>query len=187
MIATGGAGHDEWITPEWVWKPWHEVLHFVIDAAATAENHLGPCKVWFSKPTLTRVEESGLDADWAVHVKHLGGGSVWCNPPYSRKGGPLMLWVKKAISESDKGVVVCMLLPADTSTNWFSLLWSRTAGAWKLGVQGYFTDQRVRFIHPKSGKSGGSPTFGSLIVVLSKPLVLDSLFEMRRLSPQICG
>ena len=168
MIPTGGAGNDEWQTPEWVWKPWHQVLHFVIDAAATDENHLPVCKDWFT------MERSGLEQDWAKNIERLGGGSVWCNPPYSRKGGPLMRWVRKAQEESLKGVVVCMLLPADTSTNWFSVLWNRTAGAWNDGVQGYFTDQRVKFIHPETGKSTGSPTFGSLIAVLSKPLVLDS-------------
>jgi len=164
MTATGGACNDEWVTPTWVWKPWHEVLYFVLDAAATDENHLSVCKAWLTEET------SGLDYDWSQFVKDAGGGSVWCNPPYSKKGGPLVRWVGKALMESQKGVVVCMLLPSDTSTNWFSLLWNRSAGAWNDGVQGYFTDQRIRFIHAETGKSGGSPKFGSLIAVLSKPL-----------------
>lgn len=153
--------NDEWRTPEWVWNPWHEVLHFVIDAAATYENRLPFAKTWYAT--------SGLTEDWRGDIESLGGGSVWLNPPYSKAGGPLLKWVAKALEEAKKGVVVCMLLPADTSTNWFSLLWNRSEGSWKDGVQGYFTDVRVKFIHPETGKPEGSPKFGSVIVVLTKP------------------
>ena len=153
---------DEWRTPEWIWKSWHSTLCFTIDAAATDENKIDPCKDWY---TLAR---SGLDADWAKSVESQGGGSVWCHPPYSRKGGPISRWVEKAISESEKGVVSCMLLPADTSTDWFSLLWDRTAGSWHSGVQGYFTE-KLKLLHPETGKAVGSSA-GSLIAVVSAPL-----------------
>jgi phage N-6-adenine-methyltransferase len=155
---------DEWRTPKWVWEPWHRVLHFQIDAAATDGNKLEPCRQWYT------LQRSGLDADWAEDIEKLGGGSVWLNPPYSRKGGPLLLWVDKAISEANKGVVVCMLLPADVSTDWFTRLWSRNAGAWNSNVQGFFSDQRIKLLHPETGKAAGSPTFGSLIAVISAPL-----------------
>lgn len=168
MIPTGGPGNDEWETPEWVWRPWHSVLHFVIDAACTAENILPVCEWGYTK------EDSGLDADWAAKVLELKGGAVWCNPPYSRKGGPIVKWVEKALAESEKGVVSCLLLPSDTSTNWFSLLWNRAEGRWRDGVHGNFTEQRIKFNHP-GGKKSGSPTFGSLIAVVSKPLVTPSL------------
>jgi len=167
--------NDSWQTPEWVWKPWHQVLHFVIDAAASSLNYLKPCKLYYCGQI---DPDWGVDAerkfnafkqDWRGDIEELGGGAVWCNPPYSKAAGPLLKWVEKGLYEAKKGVVVCMLLPADTSTNWFSLLWNRSSGAWKDGVQGYFTDARVRFIHPGTGKPAGSPEFGSLIVVLTKP------------------
>jgi len=166
--------NDEWRTPEWVWKPWHKALGgFIIDAAATDENHLPVVKTWF-KSSISGIGDA-FDQDWRRHIEELGGGSVWLNPPYSKAAGPLLRWVVKALMEASRGVVVCMLLPADTSTNWFSLLWNRTAGCWKDGVQGYFTDVRVKFIHPDTGKPEGSPKFGSLIVVLSLPMTKEEL------------
>lgn len=159
--------NDEWRTPEWIWKPWHEALHFVIDAAATHDNHLPFAKKWYVAGA--GQDSNGLTADWRRDIEALGGGSVWLDPPYSKAAGPLLKWVEKSLYEASRGVVVCMLLPADTSTNWFSLLWNRTAGCWKDGVQGYFTDVRVKFIHPDTGKPEGSPKFGSVVVVLTKP------------------
>jgi len=155
---------DEYITPRWVWEPWHAVLGFVLDAAASTANKLPPCKLFYSK------DDSAFGHNWAENVAAIGGGAAWCNPPYSRTGGPLKKWVEKAIEESRRGLVVAMLLPADTSTDWFSLLWDREKGMWRDGVQGYFTDGRIRFIDPRTGeKTKGSPTFGSMVAVFSKP------------------
>jgi len=156
---------DEYVTPRWVWEPWHGVLGFVLDAAASPANKLPPCKLFYTK------EDSAFDHNWALDVSAQwwhGSAAAWCNPPYSRTGGPLKKWVEKALEESRRGLVIAMLLPADTSTDWFGLLWDRDKGMWRDGVQGYFTDGRIRFIDPRTGeKTKGSPTFGSLVVVLS--------------------
>jgi len=152
---------DEMITPEWVWKIWHDRLNFVLDAAATKRNKIAPAKLWYTK------EDDALKQCWTAAAIE-GGGAVWCNPPYSPQAGPLKRWVEKGIAEAQLGAVVCMLLPADTSTQWFSLLYDRVGGGWRDGVHGYFTDHRIRFVDPVTRKpTPGSPNFGSLIVVLS--------------------
>ena len=48
----------------------------------------------------------------------LGGGGVWCNPPYGRE---ISAWVKKGYEESRKDYndFVLMLLPARTDTKWW--------------------------------------------------------------------
>ena len=149
---------DEYCTPRWVWEPWHIALGFSLDAAASYGNRLPPCAKHYTK------EDSAFNHDWA---KDAGHGAVWCHPPYSRAGGPLVRWVQKGMYESMRGAVVCMLLPSDTSTNWFSLLWDRTGGEWHGGVRGYFTEGKIRFVDPRTRQiTKGSPTFGSVVVVL---------------------
>ena len=46
----------------------------------------------------------------------VGGGTVWCNPPYGRTIGQ---WVRKASQEAQDGATVVMLLHARTDTRWF--------------------------------------------------------------------
>ena len=162
---------DEYRAPRWVWEPWHEALGFTLDTAASYANKLHPCENWITK------EDNALLCGWLERATPPGAaspGAAWCNPPYSRQAGPLHRWVSKALLESRRGLVVCMLLPADTSTDWFTLLWDRVNGCWNPGVRGYFTDCRVRFIHPFTGKKTlGTPTFGSLVVVMSPSPVMD--------------
>ena len=49
----------------------------------------------------------GLEVEW--------GKRNYCNPPYSKKRA----WIDKALVEQKKGKLTVMLLPVDTSTNWF--------------------------------------------------------------------
>jgi phage N-6-adenine-methyltransferase len=160
---------DEFGTPEKVWKPWHEALNFVIDAAASKDNHL-PGTIWWDKEMNSLKAPLGF---WAQKAKEFGG-AIWLNPPYSRVAGPLELWVAKAMLEAYHGCTICMLLPSDTSTMWFSALWDRSNYRWRPGVMGFFLEGRVRFIHPLTNKpTENSPNFGSLIVVLTRPLVME--------------
>lgn len=155
---------DEYGTPEWVWKPWHEVLNFVIDAASSESNHLPFKKYWTRKDDSLRMPEGC----WATAAAELGG-SIWLNPPYSTKAGPIHTWVSKCLNEAAYGAKICALLPADTSTRWFDLVWDRHKAQAQPGCHLYFIQGRVRFIHPRTQKpTPQSPNFGSLIVVFSK-------------------
>lgn len=44
--------------------------------------------------------------------------AVWCNPPFSRKAE----FLEKTIKESAKGLTICVLLPMDMTTTWWTEL-----------------------------------------------------------------
>ena len=74
---------------------------------------------------------------------------TYCNPPYSDPRP----WVEKAIAEARRGTRVVMLLPHDSSTEWWRLL--HEEGAYFAAVLG-----RIRF-------SGAGPArFASIFVFL---------------------
>lgn len=141
--------NDEWRTPEWVWKPYGP---FDLDAAATKENALAPNYI--------TKEANALEIEWKAFMPR--PCKIWCNPPYSKEAGPLDRWVEKFIYEWVHGFHITALLPADTSTNWFHKLWDLRSPR----VRPTFLKKRVRHLHPETGKPGGSPKFGSLIVEL---------------------
>ena len=92
---------DEWATPPRVTRELaHAVGGFDLDPASGAE------RAPHADETYT-AEQNGLAQPWF--------GSVWCNPPYSEKED----WIKKALGERDRCDVIVMLLPVDTSTQWF--------------------------------------------------------------------
>lgn len=45
---------------------------------------------------------------------------TYVNPPYSR--GNVIKWIRKALSEANKGKNIIMLLRVDPSTEWYKLL-----------------------------------------------------------------
>lgn len=63
----------DWRTPRGFFEELDRESHFVLDAAATAEN--AKCSRHFTP------EEDGLSQSWDV------GGAVFCNPPYGREIG----------------------------------------------------------------------------------------------------
>lgn len=65
-------GKDDWETPSDFFKKLDAEFHFTLDACATDSN--AKCVRYFTK------ESDGLSQDW-------GGETVYCNPPYSVKGG----------------------------------------------------------------------------------------------------
>lgn len=136
--------NDDYTTPPEIFDPLNKVFKFKYDIAAADDNHL--CAKYVIK------EANALTVRWPT------AGNIWCNPPYSKEGGPLIEWTKKAAKEASEGSTTVMLLPADTSTKWFHE-YALTATAMK------FTKRRVRFL--LNGIRQGSPKFGSLIVVFS--------------------
>ena len=80
---------DSTTTPKWFYDELNSEFHFDFD----------PCPV---NPYF-----DGLTIEW--------GKCNYVNPPYSDK----VPWITKAIQECIKGKTVVMLLPVDTSTDWF--------------------------------------------------------------------
>lgn len=87
-------------TPRNFWKVLDDEFHFGLDVAATYDSTV--CEEYFT------IEDDGLNQDWSGF-----GGSVWCNPPFSRSIGR---WVEKSYEESLKGTVVVMLIPVKSDT-----------------------------------------------------------------------
>src|SRR5687767_5896806 len=151
-------GKDDWETPDDLYSTYDGLFHFVIDAAANANNH--KCDHWFGP---AGVCSDALAADWGPWLKE---GNIWLNPPYSR--GLQSKFVKKAWEEVNKawqgmprewhdpihtpGHVVC-LLPARTDTKLFHEIIQPNADV-------TFLKGRVRF----KGAAQGAP-FPSMIVV----------------------
>lgn len=97
-------------------------------------------------PCPSNPDFDGLSIDWK--------SPAFVNPPYSR--GNVMLWVKKAIEQQQKGVYVVMLLRVDVSTNWYRFLVESDCHI------AYF-NERLEF-----QDSNGSPNFCSMLVFLSQ-------------------
>lgn len=134
------SNREDWETPLDFFKKLNNEFHFVLDAAATAEN--AKCAFFFSP------EQDGLAQSWDV------GGNVFCNPPYCRETGK---WVKKAYEESKKTTSsIVLLIPARPDVSYFH--------DYILGKA------EIRFIRGRlkfclNGKSGGTAPFPSMVVV----------------------
>ena len=101
-----------------------------------------------------------LSASVSTHLKmtdsnNLGGGGIWCNPPY---GKDIINWVRKASEEYKKPYCnfIVMLLPARTDTRWFQEYVYPYAYLWFIGG-------RLKF----GGKNTSAP-FPSMIAVFAR-------------------
>jgi len=98
------SGKDDWETPQKFFEELDKEFCFTLDPCCTHEN--AKCKKHYTK------EDDGLSQSW-------GGETVFCNPPYSKKGRQDE-WVRKCYEESLKpNTVVVALLPARTDTDRF--------------------------------------------------------------------
>lgn len=90
---------------------------FELDLAANAENHL--CPSWLGPGSSIAEDALSDKATWG----HYTGLLNWCNPPYG-PAGVIPKWIAKARHERDvRDCRTLMLLPADTSTDWFYDVW----------------------------------------------------------------
>lgn len=83
------SNRDDWETPLDFFLKLNNEFHFVLDAAATAEN--AKCAFFFSP------EQDGLAQPWEV------GGNVFCNPPYCRRAGTIFLERRSCYGRDRRG------------------------------------------------------------------------------------
>ena len=114
-------------------------FHFSLDAAASADNAL--CERYLT------VDDDGAAQSWA-------GERVWCNPPYSRKGGQARFLDRAAMREAE---VAVLLIPARTDT----VAWHDYVIPWASEVR--FVRGRLRF----QGASNSAP-FPSAVAVFRR-------------------
>lgn len=144
------SGKDDWETPKSFFEQLDKEFHFTLDPCSSHEN--AKCKKHYT------IEDDGLCKSWE-------GETVFCNPPYSVKGGQDK-WVKKCYEESKKfDTVVVALIPARTDTNRFhEYIWNGKAKEIR------FIKGRICFeidgkpILDKNGKPMPAP-FPSMVVV----------------------
>lgn len=129
-----------WCTPKKLFEELDREFNFVLDPAATKKS--AKCKMYYTEET------DGLSQDWNI------GGSVFCNPPY---GKDISKWVKKAYTESQKGITVVLLIPARTDTKYFHDYIYGTAEI-------RFVRGRLRFTDEEGNASGPAP-FPSMVVI----------------------
>lgn len=130
----------DWETPIELFEAINREFHFTLDVCALADN--AKCPRFFSP------EDDGLTRSW-------GSDICWMNPPYGRVIG---LWMKKALTASERGATVVCLVPARTDTAW----WHDYA---MKASERRFIRGRVRFVGAKSS----APFPSALVVFRPKP------------------
>jgi phage N-6-adenine-methyltransferase len=140
----------EWGTPKKYVLPLADVIGgFDLDPASGAE------PVPYADERYTK-EDNGMAQDWHGHV--------WLNPPYGRKHNGK--WAKKAYNQSPKCKSITALVPASTSTDWFSMYYSQADVF-------CFVDERIEFIG--AGEDGAS--FANVICVFNAQNLPKEYFE----------
>lgn len=134
---TPNAIRDSFSTPEYLYWYYNRGFEFVLDVAADAVNH--KCEQFYS------IEDDALNLPWAK--------SNWCNPPYSN----IQPWVDKAIVEMEQGNTTVMLIPADTSVEWFSTAFNNARTEFITG--------RISFINASTGKPQSGNNKGSVVFI----------------------
>lgn len=136
---------DLWQTPIELYEYLNARFSFVCDVAASDHNHLH----------LNYLTESynSLINGWA----HLRGGYAFCNPPYSR----ILPWVKKAKEASNQGVGTVMLLPVDTSVEWFNELQKSASEIY------FIVNGRISFVRSDNKQKIHGNNRGSLFAVFN--------------------
>lgn len=130
---------DIWQTPKFIFDHYNARFNFTMDVCASHENKLVEHSYW------TESDDS-LSQNWC---------SVnWCNPPYSN----ITPWVMKAIDEMKRGCTTVMIIPADTSVQWFKLAFDNC-------TECHFIAGRISFIRADTGKPQGGNNKGSVVFV----------------------
>lgn len=117
---------QDWGSPEQLFKWLCQYFNFTLDAAASRKNAL--CPKYYSK------KNNAFKKNWRVGAK---GGDVWLNHPYSRYDN--IKWAKKCRKEAKRGVTICNLGPADTSTDYFEYYYKYASGI-------YLIQGRLKFV-----------------------------------------
>lgn len=155
---TAADTRDLTMTPLYLFRALDREFHFALDAAALPETAL--CQHFLTP---------GIDAlavDWGDFISPLARAPwAWLNPPYSDIGP----WVAKAIEQQGKGIGTVMLVPQDTSTEWYPGMQASEVrhitgyhdenGKWRNG--------RVSFINMATGEEMKGNPKGSMLLIFA--------------------
>ena len=110
-------------------------------------------------------EQDALIQDWIEFAwQERCNGVLWCNPPYSRKQKERFIAKGIHFGENVKseGAGVIMLLPADTSTAWFSECVKHAKAV------AFICNGRISFINNSTGERSDGNNTGSVLVLFAK-------------------
>lgn len=148
MVAKGIKGYhdsktkpsirDLWQTPKVLFNNLNKEFNFTADVAASDKNHL--CDIFLTE------DDNSITALWFM--------SNWCNPPYSDIGP----WVDKAAQQHKQGKTIVMLVPADTSVQWFKR-------AYESCNEVRFIYGRLSFINAETQKPVNGNNKGSVLFI----------------------
>ncbi|MFW2973688.1 MULTISPECIES: phage N-6-adenine-methyltransferase [Serratia] len=139
---------DRWQTPIEVFNALDVEFGFFLDAAADDGNAL--CAHYLTE------SDNALSVEWVSY------GAIWCNPPYS----DITPWVIKAAGQCRvQNQPIVMLLPADTSTGWFSLALQ------SVDEVRFITDGRLAFINSATGKPGKNGNSKGSLLFIWRPFI----------------
>lgn len=142
--------NDEWVTPNWPYIHLDSFYEFELDIAA--------------KPTNSKCKYYLTDSFRQVWPR---ARSIWCNPPYS--AGSLERWLNLCWCKRHEYWRICVLLPVDTSTDWFQRYRKRTKHV-------LFFNRRISFIGAEN-----TARFASCLFVFSGDQI-EREDEVRHLS-----
>ncbi len=143
---------SDWATPWPLFNLLDREFRFTLDAAASEINH--KCERYLSWL------ENALDAD-------IFDETVFVNPPY---GAGLARWIEAFGRWARNGCTVVALLPANTDTAWWHLLWLSCDEI-------RFLYRRVQFV------GGGNSNTGGSAVVVWRPRVAG--YDRIHYGPQV--
>ena len=149
---------DEWSTPQAFWDELDDEFQFTLDAAATQENKK---ILLYCGPDRTDGLHDALTVDWVCQSEAKYGGTIWCNPPYSR----CREFIAKAANEANCGATVVCLVPSRTDTRWWhEYVWDQTKHQPRAGVEVRFLRGRLKFV----GATNSAP-FPSVVIIFRWP------------------
>ena len=143
-------------TPRWFFEQCARRFGpFHFDVACTADNALAD-RLFDQDDNLVL---DALSAPWTWPWDDGSQATCWCNPPYG-PAGTIPKWIAKARKERDEhGTRTLLLLPADTSTEWYQDV-KKTE--WIEDVE-----FRLAFEAPDGSTKGNSAKFGSVLVYIA--------------------
>lgn len=153
---TPEATRDMTQTPLYLFRALDLEFNFSLDAAALPETAL--CEKYLTP------DIDALSVDWGDFIiPSVRSPWVWLNPPYSDIGP----WVEKAIEQQGRGIGTVMLVPQDTSTEWYP----GERASEVRHITGYHDENgkwhngRLSFINKATGKEmKGNPKGSTLII-----------------------
>lgn len=155
---TQEATRDMTQTPLYLFRALDLEFNFALDAAALPETAL--CEKYLTP------DIDALSVDWGDFISpFVRSPWAWLNPPYS----DIWPWVEKAIEQQGRGIGTVMLVPQDTSTEWYPgerasevrhiTGYHDENGKWRNG--------RVSFINKETGEEMKGNPKGSMLLIFA--------------------